>query len=310
MKKLLLSAVVLILISILGGSFYLIDYSLSKGEFIPHDSILPVIKSDNPQIVSWLDSIQSNNSIQEINRKDSAGHNLHALYIASPDSSANTALLIHGYHCEALSMLKIGYIYNEKLHFNVLLPDLRAHGKSDGNTVQMGWFDRKDVQDWIEYANNQLTPNTNIIVHGISMGAATTMMLSGEKLPSNVRCFIEDCGYTSVYEEFTGELKNQFSIPEYPMMPIASQLNKLINGWSFEEASALEQVKKCKLPMLFIHGDSDTFVPSYMVNKLYDAKPEPKELWITKGVEHDRSFETYPDEYIKKVSDFCNKHMK
>ena len=292
-----------------GGSYYMIDYALTPGEVIPHDSILISLKENSPQIAPWLDSIQDNKVLKDLYITDSKGGKLHAFYIASSDTAAHTAVLVHGYKCEALSMLKIAYIYCHELNYNVLLPDLHAHGQSDGKRIQMGWFDRIDVEDWIGVANEMAADSTNIIVHGISMGAATTMMVSGDSLPENVRCFVEDCGYTSVYDEFKGELKNQFGLPAFPLMPCTSALNKLLNGWSFAEASALEQVKKCKRPMLFIHGDSDTFVPTYMVKDVYEAKPEPKELWITKGVEHDMSYETYPEEYTAKIKAFCKKYM-
>lgn len=302
--------VLIIIIILLGSSFYMINYSLSKGEYIPRDSITIVLRRDNPQIASWLDSIQENKILKDIYRTDSLGGKQHALYLESSDSVANTAVLVHGYHCEALSMLKIAYIYHHDLNYNVLLPDLHAHGQTDGEYVQMGWFDRIDVESWIGKAVKMFSDSTNIIVHGISMGAATTMMVSGDKLPNNVRCFVEDCGYTSVYDEFKGELSNQFGLPEFPLMPLTSALSKVINGWSFSDASAIEQVKKCSLPMLFIHGDSDTFVPSYMVHEVYDAKPAPKELWVTKGVPHDKSFETYPEEYTEKIMSFCSKYMR
>ena len=86
---------------------------------------------------------------------------------------------------------------------------------------------------------------------------------------------MEDCGYTSVWDEFRGELKELFGLPAFPLLHTASWLCRQEYGWDFREASALEQVKKCTLPMLFIHGDADTFVPTWMAYPLYEAKPEP-----------------------------------
>ena len=124
-----------------------------------------------------------------------------------------------------------------------------------------------------------------MVVHGISMGAATTMMVSGDvnqegNLMPFVKCFVEDCGYTSVWDEFRGELKGQFGLPAFPLLHTASLLCQLEYGWNFREASALKQVARCQLPMLFIHGESDTFVPTEMVYSLYKVKPGPKALWI------------------------------
>ena len=109
---------------------------------------------------------------------------------------------------------------------------------------------------------------------------ATTMCVSGEQTPRYVKCFVEDCGYTSVWDEFSNEISARFSLPDFPLMYTASWVVKAKYGWGFNEASPLKQVAKCQKPMLFIHGDNDTFVPTWMVYPLYEAKPQPKALWI------------------------------
>ena len=154
-----------------------------------------------------------------------------------------------------------------------------------------------------------------MVVHGISMGAATTMMASGEVGHAQyqqpfIKCFVEDCGYTSVWDEFRGELEEQFGLPAFPLLHTASWLCRQEYGWDFQEASALEQVKKCALPMLFIHGDADTFVPTWMVYPLYEAKPEPKELWIVPGTTHAMSYKDYPQEYTERVKKFVGKYIR
>ena len=116
--------------------------------------------------------------------------------------------------------------------------------------------------------------------------------------------FIEDCGYTSVWDEFDGQLKEQFGLPAFPLLYTTSLLCRLRYGWSFGEASALNEVAKCPYPMLFIHGDKDTFVPTEMVYRLYDAKPEPKALWVVSDTEHAQSYMTHQAEYTVKVHDY------
>ena len=148
------------------------------------------------------------------------------------------------------------------------------------------------------------------MVHGISMGAATTMMLSGEDLPKQVKVFVEDCGYTSVWDEFHQEISVQFGLPAFPILHVASLITELKYGWNFEEASALNAVSKSKYPMLFIHGDADTFVPTWMAYPLYEAKSEPKELWIVPGVEHAKSYLDYQEEYTSRVNNFISQHIK
>lgn len=206
-------------------------------------------------------------------------------------------------------MFMIGYLYNHDLAFNVLLPDLRDTGQSGGDYIQMGWLDRLDVMQWMQVANQIYGNNTQMVVHGISMGAATTMMVSGEPQPEFVKCFVEDCGYTSVWDEFSHELKARYGLPKFPLMYTTSWLCRLKYGWSFKEASALKQVAKCYLPMLFIHGDADTFVPTWMVYKLYEAKPQPKELWVVPRATHAKSYKLDTKEYTAKVKQFVDKYI-
>ena len=211
------------------------------------------------------------------------GERLHAMYAAAPRPTDRTAVIVHGYTDNAVRMLMIGYLYNHDLGYNILLPDLSYHGQSEGRAIQMGWKDRLDVLRWMDVANEIFGGHTRMVVHGISMGAATTMMVAGEEQKPYVKCFVEDCGYTSVRDQFAKELKEQFGLPAFPLLDVAGWLCGLKYGWTFREASSLEQVKKSLLPMLFIHGDADGYVPTAMVYPLYEAKPGDKELWVVPG---------------------------
>ena len=184
-----------------------------------------------------------------------------------------------------------------------------ACGDSDGDYVGMGWLDREDILRWIDFILAD-DPQAEIVVHGISMGAATTMMTAGEDTPENVKVFIEDCGYTSVWDEFSNELKTSFGLPAFPLMYTASWLCDLKYGWNFREASALAQVAKCELPMLFIHGDADDYVPTWMVYPLYEAKPGEKELWLVPGAGHAYSYRDNREEYTAVVRAFVGKYVR
>ena len=205
------------------------------------------------------------------------GERLHAVYAAAPEPTDRTAVIVHGYTDNAVRMLMIGYLYNHDLGYNILLPDLHYHGESEGRAIRMGWKDRLDVLRWMDVANGLFGGRTRMVVHGISMGGRDDDDGLGEPQRPYVKCFVEDCGYTSVWDEFRKELREQFSLPAFPLLYTASWLCDLKYGWSFREASALRQVAKCELPMLFIHGDADDFVPTRMVYPLYEAKPGEKE---------------------------------
>lgn len=125
----------------------------------------------------------------------------------------------------------------------------------------MGWDKRFDILNLIESIVTQ-NSDAEIVLFGVSMGAATVMNVSGEILPSNVKAIIEDCGYTSVWNQFSYQLKELFSLSAFPMMHGASLITKLRAGYWLSQASPIEQVKKSVTPMLFIHGDQDDFVPT------------------------------------------------
>lgn len=295
----------------LGAGLYMVNYALElnhRGQNI--EESYAEMYDRYPYLESWVDSLHQKEALKDTFLINNDGKRLHGLYINAAEPTSKTAVIVHGYTDNSIRMLMIGYLYNKDLDYNVLLPDLQYHGKSEGSAIQMGWKDRLDVKQWIDMAINMYEDSTQLVVHGISMGAATTMMLSAEELPNQVKAFIEDCGYTSVWDEFNQEISVQFGLPAFPILHVASFITDLKYDWNFREASALNAVSKSKYPMFFIHGDADTFVPTWMVYPLYEAKQEPKELWIVPGVEHARAYHDYKEEYTEKVNAFVSKYIK
>lgn len=313
-KKWVAAVATLILAAIVGvttyGSFYLVDYALtSKPQ--SHSKNWGKAYAWYPELRPWLDSIRAERVWSDTFALMPDGTRAHAVLIRSTKANGRTAVVVHGYTNNSIDMLHIARIYNKEMHYNIVLPDLHGHGLTGGNDIQMGWKDRIDVLKWIEMAPKTFgisADSMRLVVHGISMGAATTMCVSGEETPQYVRCFVEDCGYTSAWDEFEHELRGRYSLPAFPLLYTASWLTKIKYGWSFKEASPLKQVAKCKKPMLFIHGSKDTFVPTSMVYPLYDAKPQPKELWIAPGSGHAFAYRDHRKEYIRKVEAFVNRY--
>ena len=293
-----------------GVSSYFLTFALqpdNEGKDI--DGSWEYMYNKYPFLESWTDSLKQAAALKDTFIYAPDGVKLHAFYVEAPQPTKKTALIVHGYTDNAIRMMMIGYMYNKDLNFNILLPDLRYSGLSEGDYIQMGWLDRKDVMQWIEVTNTLYGDSTEMVIHGISMGAATTMMTSGEELPNSVKCFVEDCGYTSVWNQFCKELDEDFGIPPFPLMYTANWLCKWKYGWSFKEASALNQVAKCKLPMLFIHGDKDDYVPTHMVFELFEQKPEPKEIWVVPNVDHANSYKYEQAAYTEKVKAFTSKYI-
>ena len=220
------------------------------------------------------------------------------------------ALVIHGYR----DSNETAYVLDMARHyydagFNVLTPDLRALGDSDGDYVGMGWLDRLDILDWVDWIVAQ-DADAQIVIHGVSMGAATTMMVSGEETPAAVKVFVEDCGYTSVWDVFSAELSRRFGLPEFPLLHSASALSSVMAGYSFEEASALEAVARSTKPMLFIHGTADDFIPFDMVNQLFEAKTTgDKEMLVSEGAGHADAMYELSDAYWETVFNFVDRYI-
>ena len=314
MKRIVRAVVIAVLVAtavVVGGSLYLLRYSLRPDATMEAKdaSSYEYMYGEYPFLKPWVDSLKQRDALRDTVILGRDGERLHALYAWAPEPTDRTAVIVHGYTDNAVRMLMIGYLYNHDLGFNILLPDLYYHGESGGRAIRMGWRDRLDVLQWMEVANGIFGGATRMVVHGISMGAATTMMVSGEDQQPYVKCFVEDCGYTSVWDQFSKELKEQFSLPGFPLLDVASALCGLKYGWTFREASALNQVAKCDRPMLFIHGDADDYVPTWMVYPLYEAKPGEKELWVVPGAAHALSYRDNRVEYTRRVGEFVGEHI-
>ena len=316
--------VALLMAGLYGASEYMLSYSLGypKEERMTAEHWKNRMKSECPWTVAWMDSIYQHHCVKDTFVTMPSGYKAHAIYLFAPKATANTAVVVHGYKVRAEGMLHIAYLYNHDLGYNVLLPDLYGHGRSEGDHIQMGWNDRWDVIRWSEIANDIFKVKSEVgkseelkkeipsedtwqVIHGISMGAATTMAVSGEKTPDYVKCFVEDCGFMSVWDEFADQLKDQFGLPSFPLMNTTSWLCHHKYGWSFAEAQQIAQVKKSTKPMLFIHGDKDDFVPYNMLRPLYEAKTKGrKAIFIAKGSVHAMAYRDHHQEYTQKVKEF------
>jgi fermentation-respiration switch protein FrsA (DUF1100 family) len=304
-----------VVIVLFGASAYMLLYSLSPDDNPGRDYAreYKTLFTDYPETKPWVDSLQKAGALRDTFVISPDGDRHHGLIVAAARPTSKTVVLVHGYGDNALTMLSLGYLYSRELGYNLVLPELHNNGKSDGHAMQMGWNDRLDVLQWIGIADSMFRDSVGraaIVVHGISMGAATTMCVAGEKTPASVRAFIEDCGYTSAWDEFAEQLDAQFGLPAFPLMYTTSALCKLKYGWSFGEASPLNQVRKCQKPMLFIHGMDDTYVPYRMLQVLYDAKPGTnKAIKAFPKATHARSYYTHKREYTELVKHWLRPYM-
>ena len=236
------------------------------------------------------------------------GLRLVGYYLPAREPTARTVIIAHGYSSRAFHMSAFARFYHEEFGYNVLMPDARGHGASGGDYIGFGWPERRDYVRWIDWVIARNGQESRIVLHGISMGGATVMMASGEALPANVAAIVEDCGYTSVYEELAYQIKTMYKLAPEPIVPDTSRLAMRRAGYSFEEASALDQVRKSETPTLFIHGDADSFVPFEMVYRLFEACAAEKELFVVPGAGHGQAFAVDPAAYVARVRAFLARH--
>jgi fermentation-respiration switch protein FrsA (DUF1100 family) len=238
------------------------------------------------------------------------GLRLHGYYLAVEAGPgrpfAGTAILAHGYGGDGRQLDVFARIFGG-LGMNVLLPEARGHGLSEGTYIGFGWHERLDMLAWIRSLKER--GETRIVLYGISMGAATMLMASGEELPPEVKLIVADCGYTSVMEELAWQMALRYHITCPPLIRAVSRLAEKRAGYRFEEASALEQVKKSRTPTLFIHGEADTFVPFEMCGRLYAACAADKDIYTVPGAEHGLACYTNTGEYERRIALFLKKHL-
>ncbi len=304
----IIAAVIFVLWLGLGFVFFLIALGNKKRKdmTVPRKDSLFERNKDNINLIrgyKWYD----NTYHQEVIIKNRKGENLHGVEFRNPSNSNIWAIVLHGWTNVNREMSSYAQEFYKR-GFNVLLPDLRGHNNSEHKFVTMGWMDRLDVVDWINSIVKE-NPKAKIVIQGTSMGGATTMMTTGEKLPENVVLAVEDCGYTSVKDIFTDQCIRKYHLPPKLVMPQASLICKLINGFFFGSASCVEQVKKSKTPTLFIHGDKDDFVLPSNLQPVFDACAAPKEKYIIRGAEHAVSSHWFHEEYWSVVDAFLEKYL-
>jgi len=276
------------------------------------DSCYQLVYDKYPELKLWHDSLERHHLWSDTMLVSSDGLKRHGLILRHDSLASGSTIVVHGYTDNAAIMMRYTYLHYEVLGRNVVIPEHFGHGESEGDHIRFGWLDRKDITNlWIPFTHS-MWPELPIVEHGLSMGGAITMFVAGEEIPDslNVSAFIEDCGYSSTWEELEYNAK-QMGLPSFPIMNIANMLCRLKYGWDMKESDALKQLAKCHKPMLFIHGDADDYVPTYMVFKNYEAKTHGyKEIMVVKGAEHAKSIHNAWDEYKDRVKSFIDKVEK
>lgn len=234
------------------------------------------------------------------------GLRLHATYFKGAEGK-KAVICFHGYTSDGLSDYGSLSNYYLKRGFRMLLVDARAHGQSEGKYIGFGNKDRYDALGWILWMIQKVGEDAEIVLHGDSMGGATVLMASGLDLPKEVKAIVSDCAFTSPKAVFTHVLHTMYHMPAFPMIPIADAVNRKKAGYGLDDCNAAREVRKAKVPILFIHGDSDSFVPCHMCEELYKNCASQKMKLIVKGAGHCESYYKETEQYEKALDELCRK---
>lgn len=236
------------------------------------------------------------------------GLRLHGLWVPV-QNARGTVLFAHGYRSTMLVDFGMAFELYHKIGMNLLIPEQRSHGKSQGRYITFGVKESNDMMRWIQYHNDELSRKP-ILLSGISMGASTMIYLADKDLPSNVKGIVADCGFTSPREIIKSVFKSVIHLPAAPTLLFTDIMTRLFAGFSLSEKDSRKILINSKLPIIMIHGMDDDFVPCRMTQEGFSACTGPKQLLLVDGAEHGVSFLVDPERYTAIINEFLDKYMK
>lgn len=253
---------------------------------------------------AWLKS----HNAQDVYITSKDGLKLHGFWIPA-ENPRGTILLAHGYRSTILVDFGLAFAFYHALGMNILAPQQRAHGQSEGRYITFGVKESEDMQRWIDY-HNKTYGKYQMILSGLSMGASTVLYLADRNLPSNVKCIIADCGFTSPKAILDVVYRSVVQIPSGLSLWAANLFAHLFANFDLNQKDTRESLKTARIPVLMIHGLDDDFVPSYMTQQGFDACTGDKDLLLVEKAGHGTSFLVDKEAYTKKVISFLEKHME
>ena len=305
--------IILIIIAIL-----IIVFFLATGLYIFKSTVTRKLHDIEKSYTRYVENnlfdeaLYNSASKEDITLKSFDGLNLTSTLIMNENPTNKFIILVHGVSICYVGSLKYFDIFY-KNGFNVLIVNQRRHGKSEGKYSTYGFYEKYDVNMWIEYLKSRFGNDIILGLHGESMGAGTVM----ETIPLNdsIKFVIEDCGYSNFHEligfQITHAYKNRLVRKILrPSLIFANFFMKTKAKFSMKKIVPIDIVSSTSLPMMFIHGKEDYFVPWYMSLDLYNAKTKGyKKLYLVEGAKHAEALEVNKILYEKKIMTFIEKAL-
>ncbi|MBQ4066283.1 MAG: alpha/beta hydrolase [Clostridia bacterium] len=301
---LLLAALITALVCFFRVFYFKNPGPLKDGEYdIPEGRIYEPYRE---KMVGWQKQLRSL-PYRSLEIKSHDGLTLRGRYYEC-EKGAPVEIMFHGYQGSSERDLCGGVFRAFKLSHNVLLIDHRAGGASEGHVISFGVNEHKDCLLWIELAKKEFGNDVRLILTGVSMGAATVMMAAGEKLPQNVKYVLADCGYSTA-KDIIKKVIDEMGLPKDLLYPFVKLGARLFGGFDLEETSPLDAVKHSCVPILFIHGDDDRYVPLKMSKTLYEECTSDKKLVIIEGAGHGLAYPVDSKKYLDALEEFDLKYL-
>ena len=272
---------------------------LPEGEYgLPR---APEYRLHYDELRGWIDLYRTLPS-EELEITSFDGLKLRGRYFER-EKGAVTELLFHGYRGSGERNMSAGIERCFALGRNALIVDERASGRSEGHVITFGINEYRDCLSWIDFAVKKFGEEVKLIISGVSMGAATVMIAAGEKLPKNVVCALADCGYSTA-RDIIKKVIREMRLPADLMFPFVKLGGLLFGRFNIDATSPKEALAHASIPVIFIHGDIDGFVPCDMSRELYEICTSKKKLTVIEGAEHALAYPTNKEKYLCALSDF------
>lgn len=252
----------------------------------------------------WFETMD----FEAVNIPSKDGLLLKGRYIAN-EKNRGTLILCHGYRSEAINDMGGSASFYYEMGFNLLFIDQRSHQGSQGKYITYGVLEKNDVLEWVSWVLDRNGADAKIALAGISMGAATVLMALGYEHRDNIKCAVADCGFTSPWNIIASVSKSYYHIPFAPFGPGINLLCKMLAGYSLKECSTVQALQNTKVPILFIHGTADDFVPCQMTLEAYRSYNGPKSLLLVDDAAHGQSFVMDPEAYKKALKELFDRYI-
>jgi uncharacterized protein len=237
----------------------------------------------------------------EVRIHSPAGYDLFALYLPL-ENSQKTIILNHGITMGLFQMIVFAAIFRSR-GFNVLVYDLRNHGRSGGKNTTFGFYEKHDLKAVVDYAFDQLQPGGKVGTMGISLGGGTALQHAA--IDPRLSFVIVDCAYSKLFDLFRFRLKEDYHLPAFPVLYAGMWIIWLLTGARFDSISPRDAVENFDTPLLLIHGQEDRYVPAEMSSELYERKIRGiRKLWLAPNAKHAQAYPQNPDEYIHQIDMF------